>query len=138
MMAPPIHATCVALGGYGVLLMGPSGCGKSDLALRLIDRGARLVSDDYTCLEARDGRLIASAPANIAGKLEVRGIGIIARDALPEVVLALAVSLEASVERLPEPETLALHGIAIPHVRIVPFEATAPIKLEIALECPGT
>src|SRR3546814_10156556 len=45
-----VHATTVALDGTGVLLRGPAGSGKSDLALRLIDQGARLVADDRTAL----------------------------------------------------------------------------------------
>ena len=58
-----VHATCVALDGAGVLLRGPSGSGKSDLALRLIDGGARLVADDQVALSAEAGRLVARAPA---------------------------------------------------------------------------
>jgi serine kinase of HPr protein (carbohydrate metabolism regulator) len=72
-----IHATCVAIGGQGVLIMGPSGIGKSDLALRLIDRGATLVSDDYTEIELVEGALTGRPPATIAGKIEVRGVGIV-------------------------------------------------------------
>ena len=57
-----IHATCVAIEGRGVLIVGPSGSGKSDLALRLIDRGAALVADDYTDLNV-DGRALARVGA---------------------------------------------------------------------------
>ena len=67
-----IHASCVALGEQAILLTGPSGSGKSDLALRLLDRGAILVSDDYTVLTANRGRVVATAPATIAGRIEVR------------------------------------------------------------------
>ncbi|MHA1114324.1 MAG: HPr kinase/phosphorylase, partial [Alphaproteobacteria bacterium] len=72
-----VHATCVSLWGAGILLRGPSGSGKSDLALRLIDGGAVLVADDQVSLELRDGGLFASPPAATAGKLEVRGVGIV-------------------------------------------------------------
>ena len=68
-----VHASCVAIGGRAILLAGPPGAGKSDLALRLIDRGARLGSDDYTELRRVEGRLLARAPATIAGKIEVQG-----------------------------------------------------------------
>jgi serine kinase of HPr protein (carbohydrate metabolism regulator) len=61
-MSETVHATCVAIDGRGILIRGRSGAGKSDLALRLIDRGARLVSDDYTILAASGGRLRAAAP----------------------------------------------------------------------------
>ena len=70
-----LHASTVSIKGRAVLIEGPSGSGKSDLALRLIDRGATLVSDDYTIVRRIDGNLIASAPPNIAGLCEVRGCG---------------------------------------------------------------
>ena len=41
-----LHASCVAINGRAVLIEGRSGSGKSDLALRLIDQGGVLVSDD--------------------------------------------------------------------------------------------
>src|SRR3546814_14236208 len=71
-----VHATTVALDGTGVLLRGPAGSGKSDLALRLIDQGARLVADDRTALALEGGRIIARAPETIAGRTEVRGLEI--------------------------------------------------------------
>lgn len=71
-----VHATTIAIDGAGVLLRGPSASGKSDLALRLIDDGARLVADDRTVLALRDGIVEASAPPSIRGKIEVRGLGI--------------------------------------------------------------
>jgi serine kinase of HPr protein (carbohydrate metabolism regulator) len=67
-----LHASTVALDGRAVLVTGPSGSGKSDLALRLLDRGFKLVSDDQTMIRLDGERLLASPPANIAGKLEVR------------------------------------------------------------------
>jgi len=81
----------VVVDGRAVLIGGPSGSGKSDLALRLLDRGFKLVSDDRT-LVRRDGeRLIASAPPNIAGKLEIRGLGIVDMDNVDNVPIALFV-----------------------------------------------
>lgn len=68
-----IHATCVEVEGLGVLLRGPAGSGKSDLALRLIDDGARLIADDYTDLTIEEGRIIARAPDTIQDLMEVRG-----------------------------------------------------------------
>ena len=76
-----IHATCVDIEGAGVLLLGPSASGKSDLALRLMDGGARLVADDRVDLALEDGRLVASAPKDIASRIEVRGLGILEFDA---------------------------------------------------------
>ena len=71
------QASCVAIGGRAVLIEGPPGSGKSSLALALIDRGAVLVGDDGVALAARDGRLFASPPPNIAGLLEVRNVGLL-------------------------------------------------------------
>lgn len=130
-----VHATTVLVDGLGVLIRGPSGSGKSDLALRLIDAGARLVADDQTALEARDGRLWASPPASIAGKLEVRGLGIVAVPFAPSAALGLAVDLVPAdrIERLPEPGTTVLLGVVLPILPLVPFEASAPAKLRLAV-----
>jgi len=128
------HATTVAIGGRGVLLRGPSGSGKSDLALRLIDAGARLVADDQSELW-RDGEaVLARAPATIAGLIEVRGLGIVRLDSLPVARLALVVDLVApdAIERLPEQRSEAILGVSIPLVALAPFEATAPAKLRLA------
>ena len=75
-MTSQVHGTCVAVAGVGVLLRGPPGSGKSDLALRLIDRGAELVADDRVTLRREDDGIVASAPASLAGLIEVRGVGV--------------------------------------------------------------
>ena len=84
--AETVHASTVASEGRAVLITGPSGSGKSDLALRLLDRGFTLVSDDQTIVTRVDDRLIASAPPTIAGKLEIRGIGIVEMEDRKSVV----------------------------------------------------
>ncbi len=130
-----IHATTVAIGGKGVLIRGAPGSGKSDLALRLIDAGARLVADDQTEI-ARVGRgLVARAPKTIFGKLEVRGIGIVKVRAVKQARLVLAVDLVRpdQVERLPDPEWVELLNVRIPLIRLAPFEISAPAKLRLAL-----
>jgi serine kinase of HPr protein (carbohydrate metabolism regulator) len=132
-----VHAGAVAIGGRAVLIAGASGSGKSDLALRLIDRGARLVSDDYTLIEAKDGRLLACAPATIAGRIEMRGVGIVEMDALSDVPVCLFVDLDAEPERLPEPRTRSFLGIAVPAVALAALEASAAIKVEAALALYG-
>ena len=133
-----IHVSAVAIGGRAVLIGGRSGRGKSDLALRLIDRGAALVSDDYTLVKRVGGRLLATAPQTIAGKLEVRGIGILEFPPESDVPVALFVDLEREVERLPEaPETRTIAGVAIPVLGISPLEPSAPIKVEAALKLFG-
>jgi serine kinase of HPr protein (carbohydrate metabolism regulator) len=132
-----IHAGCVAIGGRGVLIAGASGAGKSDLALRLIDRGADLVSDDYTRLRAEAGRLMAAPPDTIAGKIEVRGVGIIAKPYVRDVPVALLVDLELAPERLPEPARRTVAGVDLPTIGLNALEPSAPIKVEAALLLHG-
>ncbi|SFR98748.1 HPr kinase/phosphorylase [Sphingomonas jatrophae] len=128
-----IHASCVALAGGAVLLAGRSGAGKSDLALRLIDRGAQLVSDDYTLLRRVGGRLVGSAPATIAGRIEVRGLGIVDMPHLAEAEVRLIVLLDEPVVRMPERAVRQFAGVDLPAVALAPLEASAPIKVELAL-----
>jgi RNase adaptor protein for sRNA GlmZ degradation len=135
-----IHATAIALAGqvtgdWAVLLRGPSGAGKSDLALRLIDQGASLVSDDQTQLEPRGGRLFAAAPQTIAGKLEVRGLGIVDlpyRDAVP-VALIADLRPQSEIDRLPEEDYERLAGVALRRIDLDPWQISAPEKLRLAL-----
>ena len=129
-----IHATCVELGGAGVLLLGESGSGKSDLALRLIDAGGRLVADDRTDLH-RDGvRLIASPPATIAGRIEVRGLGIVPVTHVGASAISLAVHLVAAdrVERMPPAQHRSWLGVDIPLIALDPFQASAAAKVRLA------
>ena len=128
-----IHASCVAIAGRAILIAGASGRGKSDLALRMIDRGARLVSDDYTVLTPADGALLASPPERIAGMIEVRGLGLVEVEPTREVPVCLFADLDARVDRLPEPKTRRLCGVDIPMIALSALEASAPIKLEGAL-----
>lgn len=129
-----LHATSVAIGGRAVLLCGVSGIGKSDLALRLIDRGAVLISDDYTLVKRVDGQLVATAPATIIGKMEVRGLGIVAMPHVADVPVALIVDLFDKVDRMPlEPVMRTVAGINVRVVKIPPLETSAPIKVELAL-----
>jgi hypothetical protein len=98
-----IHATCIAIGAQGVLLLGASGAGKSDLALRLIDDGARLVADDRTLLTVKSGVLTAGAPAAIRGLMEIRGVGIVKLPVRAAVAIALVARLGRNGARLPAP-----------------------------------
>jgi serine kinase of HPr protein (carbohydrate metabolism regulator) len=134
-----IHATCVAVDGHAALICGPSAGGKSDLALRLIDGGARLVADDQVALTVEDGRLIARPPPALAGRMEVRGIGIVPMDHLSAAAVALAVDLvaPASVPRLPERASRRYLGVAVPLIVLAPFEASAAAKLRLALDRAG-
>lgn len=133
-----VHASAVAIGGRAVLIGGLSGMGKSDLALRLIDRGAILISDDYCDVRRTDGRARASAPATILGKIEMRGVGIVEMPTVQEVPVALFVDLDLPPERMPETgETRSLAGVDIPVVHLSGLEASAPLKIEAALKLIG-
>jgi HPr kinase/phosphorylase len=112
-----------------VLLLGPSGSGKSDLLLRLLDRGFALVADDRVDLS--DG--VASAPAGLAGLLEVRGLGVFRMPHVTSATVALAVELGAGGDRMPLPATHAPSGR--PLVRIDPAAASAAQRVAWALDC---
>ena len=129
-----VHATAVAIEGAGVLLRGPSASGKSDLALRLIDRGARLVADDRTVLTLRDGCVEASAPPEIEGRMEVRGLGIVRMPGCGSAMLRLVVDLVSAreVARMPRAASAVLLGVAVPMMRLDPFEASADAKIRLA------
>lgn len=129
-----LHATAVAIDGYGVLITGPSGSGKSDLALRLIDRGAKLVSDDAVAIIIeRDMPVLAAAP-NIETLLEIRGIGIQSVPSIGSAPLRIVVELTEMIERMPpEHRDSVIGGYHVPCVKLASFETSAAIKLEYAL-----
>ncbi|WP_372055080.1 HPr kinase/phosphatase C-terminal domain-containing protein [Tistrella mobilis] len=134
-----IHATCIRIGPAGILLTGPSGVGKSDLALRLIDAGARLVADDRVVLQTGTPDApwpVASAPEALCGLIEVRGVGILRTEVSAPAAVRLAVRLHppgSRIERLPEPDFITLAGIAVPVIDLVAVEPSAPAKLRAAL-----
>lgn len=133
-----LHATAVAIAGHGVIIRGPSGSGKSDLALRLIDAGAMLIADDQLVCTPSDGRLMLSAPATIAGLVEVRGLGLVP---MPHVTAPAVLLLDCgqAAERLPHPAHCGIGGIAVPSLA---FDALAPsaaakARLALALAASG-
>lgn len=144
-----LHATAVRLpvydapftpvqGGQGVavLLRGASGSGKSDLALRLIARfGAGLISDDQVLLRAPARQVLCEAPPEIAGMIEVRGLGLLRLEAAAPAPVALVVDLVAreAVPRLPEDDHVVLCNIAVPCLKLHAFDASTPDKIIAAL-----
>lgn len=134
-----VHATTVARDGRAVMLLGSSGSGKSDLALRLLERGFGLVSDDQTLIRRDGKRLIATAPPTIKGKIEVRGIGIVEMPSIEDVPVALAVELMSDMERMPDDSRQRTFlSIAIPLVSVDAMTASAAAKVVLALEHFGT
>lgn len=126
------NLTCVAIDGRGLLLEGPPGSGKSTLALELIDRGAVLVGDDGVTFDLRGERLWAAPPPHIAGKLEIRGIGIVDLPCAAAPV-ALVLNLANDVSRLPEPGSVEWLGQSIPLLAFTARNPLAAVRAEYAL-----
>ena len=136
--AETIHASTVASNGRAVLITGPSGSGKSDLALRLLERGFTLVSDDQTIVRKDGDVLLASAPTTIAGKLEVRGLGIIEMEHTENVPVALLVELTSDIQRLPDDSReRPVLGVRLPLISIDAMTASAAAKVALALDRMG-
>jgi len=133
-----IHASTVAIDGRAVLITGPSGSGKSDLALRLLDRGFALVSDDQTIVRKSGTRLTASAPPTIRGKLEIRGIGIVTMDQVDDQPVALIVELTSDIRRLPDDSReRPIMGVPVPLISVDAMTASAASKVALALDRLG-
>jgi serine kinase of HPr protein (carbohydrate metabolism regulator) len=136
--AETLHASTVAIDGRAVLISGPSGSGKSDLALRMLDRGFTLVSDDQTIIKKDGARLLASAPPTIAGKLEIRGLGIVEVERVDNIPIVLIVELTSDIQRLPDDSReRPILGVPLPIVTIDAMTASAPSKVAIALDRMG-
>ena len=144
---PTIHASAVLLGARAVLIRGPAGSGKSRLALALIDLAdggrvpfARLVADDRTHVEARHGRLVARAPAELAGLIEVRGLGIRRLPHEPAAVVDLVVDLAANdAERMPAPPQCEteIDGVRLPRLPVAPMADALPAVLAARCTAAG-
>ena len=131
-----LHASCVVINGNAVLLTGPPGCGKSDLALRLIDEGAQLLSDDQVLLRLENDILVASSPSSIEGMIEIRHVGLAQMPFAAAAPVALVVELAASdegLERLPEPDTAFFLDHPVERLRLPSFFSSTPAKIRAAL-----
>lgn len=132
------QAGCVAIGERGVLIEGKPGSGKSSLALALIDRGAMLVGDDGVALDVEDGRLIAAPHPQIAGKLEVRNVGLVDMPTLPRVAIGLVIRLDPEAPRfIDAPEAVTIEGVTLPLVRLYPDSPVIALRAELALQAHG-
>jgi len=135
-----VHASAVAIGTHGILIRGVSGSGKSSLVLGLIDRDpatTRLVADDRVELTVARGRLVAMAPPALAGKLEVRGQGIVDIAHLPQGAIALVVDLLPAdrCPRMPEPPEMEADviGVVLPRLMLPIGAIDAPARVRFAL-----
>ncbi len=132
-----LHATTVFFEDKGLLILGPPGSGKSDLALRLIDQGGILVADDRCELEVGSkGELTASAPENLKGLLEVRGLGLVKIPARARCSIDIVVQLVRNsndVVRMPEARSYTLLDRKIPAIEIWPFAGSTVPLIKLAL-----
>ena len=142
-----IHATCVAISDFGVLITGKPGAGKSELALRLLDEPGYgigptiletlLVADDQVALSMSEGGLLAAAPENIKGLLEVRGLGIISAPFIDTIEIALVLELANAeeIERMPSAHALQreILGISLPCMKLDPHTVSAPARVRTAV-----
>lgn len=112
-----IHASAVSLEDKGILIIGKSGSGKSSLALEFLALGAALISDDQVRLTQSDGVLIATAPTAIIGKIEARGVGILAAKPASATPITLCIDMDRQeVARLPEFHTIQFLDVTLPLV----------------------
>jgi HPr kinase/phosphorylase len=131
-----IHASMVAWNDIGILLRGPSGSGKSQLSLQLMNDGAKLVADDQVLLQIENSKFFGSAPASLAGKIEIRGLGIMDVAHLPKAEIKLVVDLMpfAQISRMPEPDELHVEILnhQFPRLCLDPQSPAALAKLKLS------
>jgi HPr kinase/phosphorylase len=143
--SPTVHASAVLIGARALLIRGPAGSGKSLLALKLIEaaqsgllRFARLVADDRVRLEPCHGRLLARAPAELAGLIEVRGLGIQHMTHEPVAVVGGIVDLAAAdAERLPHPVQIEVEGVPLPRLAVAVNDDACPAVLAWLTTAPA-
>ena len=129
-----IHSTSVVIDDNGVLILGDSGSGKSDLALRLIDSGGTLISDDISICRKNSNNIYLYCPPEIKGLLEVREIGIITVPFVERIKLRLVVNLKSiNNERFPKDSTYRILGIKIPIINIEGKNSSAVAKIKVKL-----
>ena len=134
MTAKKFHSTSVVIEDLWVLIRGKSGIGKSDLALRLIDSGATLISDDLTICKKIDDYLYLYPHSETKGLLEVREIGIMTVPYVENIKLTLVVELvEEQFERIPRVMSCNILGIKFPKIKIFGKSSSAVAKIKIKL-----
>ena len=134
-----IHASAVLVRDRAVLIRGPSGSGKSRLAFDLVLAGragyiqpTALIGDDRVRLTVNGGTLTVRGVAELAGRIEIRGLGIRSTDYVTDGPVGLVVDLNAvDAGRLPAPESLktTLEGLELPRIPIGAGFAALPLVL---------
>ena len=131
-----IHSTAISLNGDGILIKGPSGSGKTDLALRLIESGGKLISDDQVIIKRKAKRLFLSSPKELNGLMQLSGIGIVKADYVQNIPLELVVKLQPNKNLDPFPinKEEIIKDLSIPALSLYSFAVSATAKIKVALD----
>ncbi|MBT5430489.1 MAG: hypothetical protein HOK89_11250 [Rhodospirillaceae bacterium] len=131
-----IHSTAISLNGDGILIKGPSGSGKTDLALRLIESGGKLISDDQVIIKKKAKRLFLSSPKKLNGLMQLSGIGIVKADYVQNIPLELVVKLQPykNLDPFPINKEEIIKDLSIPVLSLYSFAVSATAKIKIALD----
>ena len=131
-----IHSTAISLNGDGILIKGPSGSGKTDLALRLIESGGKLISDDQVIIKRKAKKLFLSSPKELNGLIQLSGIGIVKADYVQNIPLELVVKLQPykNLDPFPINKEEIIKDLSIPVLSLYSFAVSATAKIKIALD----
>lgn len=131
-----MHSTAISLNGDGILIKGPSGSGKTDLALRLIESGGKLISDDQVIIKRKAKKLFLSSPEGLNGLMQLPGIGIVKVDHVQNIPLELVVKLQPYnvLEPFPINNQEFIEDFSIPSLNLYSFAISATAKIKIALD----
>ena len=130
------HSTAISLNGDGILIKGPSGSGKTDLALRLIESGGKLISDDQVIIKRKAKRLFLSSPKELNGLMQLSGIGIVKADYVQNIPLELVVKLQPykNLDPFPINKEEIIKDLSIPALSLYSFAVSATAKIKVALD----
>lgn len=131
-----IHSTAISLNGDGILIKGPSGSGKTDLALRLIESGGKLISDDQVIIKRKAKKLFLSSPKELNGLIQLSGIGIVKADYVQNIPLELVVKLQPykNLDPFPINKEEIIKDLSIPALNLYSFAVSATAKIKVALD----
>ncbi|MBF91295.1 MAG: hypothetical protein CMP34_00640 [Rickettsiales bacterium] len=128
------HATSVVIDSFGLMILGPTGIGKSDLALRLIDNGATLITDDITICKKVNNKVLLFSPNKTKGLLEVREVGIINVPYVENINLVMIIDLlKTNNKRIPERKFKKIFGLKFPVLSLNGKTPSSVIKVKVKL-----